>query len=73
MDAKKFFPLEPIIVGDKKIIPIGLLKIMLIKDTFFNVDYEISLIKIIENKKIYYKNVNLAQKDFEHIINNFQV
>lgn len=71
MNARKFFILDPIIIDEKKIYPIGLLKIMVFKDMFLNIDYEISLIKIIENKKIYYKNVNLSQKDFECIKNYF--
>lgn len=72
MHARKFFQLKSITVGNKKMYPIALLKIIIIKDTFFSIDYEISAFKIIENKKVYFKNINLSQKDFDTVSKSFQ-
>ncbi|MBR0472403.1 MAG: hypothetical protein IJI98_06855 [Methanosphaera sp.] len=71
MNYKKFFELDSITVANKEIYPIVLLKLINVKDTFFNIDYEVVMFKIIENKKIYYKNVILSQKDFEYVKNFF--
>ncbi len=72
MKTKKFFQLESIKTGNRIIYPIAILKIASFKNTFFDLQYEISAFKIIENKKIYYKNLNLNQDELDYVINSFK-
>lgn len=71
MNSDKFFQLNSIKIEDRTIVPIVHLDVTVFKNIFFNIDFEVSAFKIIENKKIYFININLNQNDFEYIIKCF--
>lgn len=67
MFGKKFYILNPIEIGNRIIYPIVLLKFMQINNIFYNISYEVSAFKIIENNNTFFKNLSLNKKDFQHI------
>lgn len=68
MYATKLFVIDSIAVHDRIIYPIAKLNVLLFKNKFINMEYEVVAFKICENnKETYFKNVSLSKEEFDDL------
>lgn len=72
MFEKKIFLLDAIKVNNRLLFPIVSLTYSTFDKLFFNVDYKVLALKIVENENIYFKNIDLSEKDFIEIKKRFE-
>lgn len=70
MKGQKIYLLNAIKIENRLFYPIVSLKVLKINDLFINIDFTVLALKIVENDSIYFKNINLLEKDFEMIKKN---
>ena len=72
MFEKKILLLDSIKVNNRLLFPIVSLTYSTFDKLFFNVDYKVLALKIVENENIYFKNIDLSEKDFIEIKKRFK-
>lgn len=71
MNAKKYLILEANEIGGRTIHPIACLEVNK-KNSFIGIHYQVVAFKIIEENKVYFKNVSLTEEKFKKIRNSFE-
>lgn len=71
MQGNKEFFIEPLIVGAKKIYPFVKLDVFMINNKHISVEYTVIALKIIEENKIFFKNISMSIHDFENFKKNY--
>ena len=69
LNAKKYLILEAYEIGGRTIHPIACLEVSK-KNSFTGITYQVVALKIIEEKKVYFKNVSLKDEKFKKIRNS---
>ena len=72
MESEKTYELDSIKIGDREITPIASLKVSKIGEVFINIDFSTVAIKIIENDKLYLKNISLSEDSFKSLENKYK-
>jgi len=72
MFEKKILLLDSIKVNNRLLFPIVSLTYSTFDKLFFNVDYKVLALKIVEKENIYFKNIDLSEKDFIEIKKRFK-
>lgn len=72
MFEKKIFLLDAVKVNNRLLFPIVSLTYSTFDKLFFNIDYRVLALKIVENENIYFKNIDLSEKEFIEIKKRFE-
>ena len=67
MFGKRLYYLKPFIIGFRKIYPLAFLKVLNVKNTFYNTEFTVVALKIVEKSDIYYVNISMNEKEFRKI------
>ena len=72
MFEKKIFLLDAVKVNNRLLFPIVSLTYSTFDKLFINIDYIVLALKIDENENIYFKNIDLSEKEFIEIKKRFE-